>query len=197
MLYKRMLKARRALQSNMPQESNFAGTYYEDEEKITGRKEEVLVGHNYIDDNSGTDNTLGEGYPITDPKSPNDLDPDLDVEDEEDSSNKEVDEEARASITNLSEYAEALQVPTIEQKEESMDVLNSDSCKKEDTSGNTDSNVTKFLEKYSDGNDVMQILRKDLMALLSDMQWIIESNNVNEQWALDFADAINEISVSI
>ena len=57
MLYERILKARRALQSNMPQESNFEDTYYEDEEKITGRKEEVLVGHNYIDDNSETDNT--------------------------------------------------------------------------------------------------------------------------------------------
>ena len=195
MLYKRISKARRALQSNMPQESNFEGTYYEDEEKRTGRKEEVLVGHNYIDDNSGTDNTLGEGYPIADPKSPNDLDPDLDVEDEEDSSNEEVDKEARASITNLSEYAEALQTPSMEQKEESMDALNSCPYKKEDTSGNTDSNVTKFLEKYADGNDVMQILRKDLMALLSDMQWIIESNNVNEQWAEDFKKALNEMSL--
>ena len=29
MLYERMLKARRALQSNMPQESDFEDTYYE------------------------------------------------------------------------------------------------------------------------------------------------------------------------
>ena len=78
-----------------------------------------------------------------------------------------------------------------------MDALCSDLYKKEDTSGNTDSNVAKFLEKYADGNDVLQVLRKDLMALLSDMQWIIESDNINEQWALDFADALNEISTSI
>ena len=119
------------------------------------------------------------------------------MEDKEDSSDEEVEEEVRASMTNLSEYAEALQTPTMEQKEESMDVLCSDPYKKEDTSGNTDSNVTKFLEKYADGNDVLQVLRKDLMALLSDMQWIIESDNINEQWALDFADALNEISTSI
>ena len=79
MLYERMLQAKRALQSNMPQESNFKDTYYEDEEKVTGRKEEVLVGHNYIDDNSETDNTLGEGHPIADPESPNDLDCDKNV----------------------------------------------------------------------------------------------------------------------
>ena len=35
------------------------------------------------------------------------------------------------------------------------------------------------------------------MSVLSDMQWIVESNNNNEQWALDFADALNEISTTI
>lgn len=67
----------------------------------------------------------------------------------------------------------------------------------EDTSGNTKSNVTDFLEKYSDGNDCIQILRKDLMSIMSDIQWIKESGYENEQFSLDFVDALNALSVSI
>ncbi len=67
----------------------------------------------------------------------------------------------------------------------------------EDTSGNTKSNVTDFLEKYAEGNDAIQVLRYDLMKILSDIHWIKESGNENEQFSLDFADALNEISVSI
>lgn len=88
-------------------------------------------------------------------------------------------------------------LPTTEEKEESMDVLCSDPYRKEDTSGNTKSNVYSFLEKYAEGNDAIQILRRDLMSVTSDMHWIRESKNQHEQWALDFADALNELSVSI
>ena len=193
MLYERMLKAKRALQSNMPQESNFEDTYYEGEEKITGRKEEVLVGHNYIDDNSETDNTLGEGYPIADPESPNDLDADTEMEENND---EELDTELATTVTKLSEYSEAMS-PAIDEMEESMDRLQEMENRVEDTSGKTDSHVAKFLENYAEGNDIIQVLRKDLMSVLSDMQWIVESNNNNEQWALDFADALNEISTTI
>jgi hypothetical protein len=35
------------------------------------------------------------------------------------------------------------------------------------------------------------------MKVLSDMHWIKESGNENEQFALAWADALNEISVSI
>lgn len=86
---------------------------------------------------------------------------------------------------------------SIEDKEESMDALDKLKNNQEDISGNTFSHVTDFLEKYSEGNDIIQVLRKDLMSVLSDMQWINESRNQNEQWALDFADALNEISTSI
>lgn len=67
----------------------------------------------------------------------------------------------------------------------------------EDISGKTKSNVTHFLEKYAEGDDTIQVLRYDLMKILSDMHWIKESSNENEQFALDFADALNEISVTI
>ena len=193
MLYERILKARRALQSNMPQESNFEDTYYEDEEKITGRKEEVLVGHNYIDDNSETDNTLGEGYLIADPESPNDLDTDTEIKKTND---EELNTKLAATVTKLSEYSET-RSPTIGEMEESMDKLQKMENPKEDTSGKTDSHIAKFLENYAEGNDIIQVLRKDLMSVLSDMQWIVESNNSNVQWALDFADALNEISTTI
>lgn len=89
----------------------------------------------------------------------------------------------------------------IEKKEESMDRIQEFERKTkssyEDTSGNTKSNVDFFLEKYVDGNDIIQVLRKDLMSILSDVQWIIESGNQNEQFALDFADALNELSVRV
>lgn len=300
MLYERMLQARRALQSNIPQESNFKDTYYEDEEKVTGRKEEVLVGHNYIDDNSETDNTLGEGHPIADPESPNDLDCDKNIC-ENDNTNEIIESEfknnneeditsyiinfykehpefverlfengglnpiltkldfakdqilaalqqigidpgdalkahdrhfqelakvkkdewdkedvehmkkiasqiiaekdlfggAPFSDTEMKESFKRFETPTIEKKEESMDKLQEMENPKEDTSGKTDSHVAKFLENYAEGNDIIQVLRKDLMSVLSDMQWIVESNNSNEQWALDFADALNEISITI
>ena len=78
-----------------------------------------------------------------------------------------------------------------------MDKLQEMENPKEDTSGKTDSHIAKFLENYAESNDIIQVLRKDLMSVLSDMQWIVESNNSNEQWALDFADALNEISTTI
>lgn len=67
----------------------------------------------------------------------------------------------------------------------------------EDISGKTESHITHFLEKYVEGDDTIQVLRYDLMKVLSDMHWIKESGNENEQFALDFADALNEISVTI
>ena len=191
MLYERMLRARRALQSNLPQESNFEDTYYEGEEKITGRKEEVLVGHNYIDDNSETDNTLGEGYPIADLESPNDLDADAEIEETND---EKLDSELAATVTKLSEYSEA-RSPSLDEIEKSIDKLQEIENPKEDTSGRMPGHVEHFLNKYEEGNDIIQVLRKDLMSVLSDMQWIIESNNVNEQWAADFKRALNEISL--
>lgn len=55
----------------------------------------------------------------------------------------------------------------------------------------------QFLDKYKDGNQIIQVLRTDLMKIMSDIQWIKESKNQNEQWALDFADALNELSIQI
>ena len=198
MLYERMKKARKALKRCESPESNFKDTYYENDESITGRKETVLIGHDYIDDNDESDETLGLGGVIPDPESPNDLDADEDISviaytDEED---KEVEEEIKSTIINLSEYSEARN-PTIGELEESMDRLEEMENPKEDTSGVPQSNVDLFLEKYANGNDIIQVLRTDLMKVLSDVQWIKESKNQHEQWALDFADALNEISVSI
>lgn len=58
------------------------------------------------------------------------------------------------------------------------------------------SNVSHFLETYVDSSDAVQVLRYDLMKLLADAQWIKESGNQNEQFALDWVDAINELSCS-
>lgn len=114
---------------------------------------------------------VSEAIPCPEVESPNDLDVDQDID--------------------------ILEVPSTEEKEESMDMLCSDPYRKENTSGNTKSNVYSFLEKYAEGNDAIQILRRDLMSVTSDMHWIRESKNQHEQWALDFADALNELSVSI
>lgn len=195
MLLKKLAQAKRNTQ---PQDSNFEDTYYEAEEKITGRKEEVLVGHNYIDDNSETDNTLGEGYPIADPESPNDLDADIDVCDAE-GSNEEIESELSETSIKLSDYAEAIEELNSEDKKEESEVI---ACsdpfnKKEDTSGNTKSRCFDFLEKYADSSTPIQCLRRDLMSIMADFHWIMESENKNEQWALDFADALNELSVSL
>lgn len=53
----------------------------------------------------------------------------------------------------------------------------------------------EFLEKYKDGNEAIQVLRHDLMKVCSDINWIIESGNQNEQFAIDFADALNAMSI--
>lgn len=58
------------------------------------------------------------------------------------------------------------------------------------------SNITHFLETYVDSSDAVQVLRYDLMKLIADAQWIKESGNQNEQFALDWVDAINELSCS-
>ncbi len=58
------------------------------------------------------------------------------------------------------------------------------------------SNVSHFLETYVDSGDTVQVLRYDLMKLLADVQWLKESGNQNEQFALDWVDAINELSCS-
>lgn len=92
---------------------------------------------------------------------------------------------------------EFLKRPTQDQLLESIDTLQNYENPEEDTSGNTQSYVSDFLEKYAEGSDPIQILRKDLMSITSDVQWIKESKQQNEQWALDFADALNELSVSI
>lgn len=62
----------------------------------------------------------------------------------------------------------------------------------EDDSGNTESKMYDFLEEYS-GNDIFNILKKDLMAVAADVKWIKENNNQNEPFALAFRDAIKEI----
>lgn len=102
-----------------------------------------------------------------------------------------------------------------EQKEESMDALHSnicncnpicsnaaDSCqnkcsKNKDDGGYKTGHVQHFLDTYQEGDDIIQILRKDLISLLSDIHWIKETGNEHEQFSLDFADALNEISVMI
>ena len=99
------------------------------------------------------------------------------------------------SDTEMKESFKRFETPTIEKKEESMDKLQEMENPKEDTSGKTDSHIAKFLENYAEGNDIIQVLRKDLMSVLSDMQWILESNNNNEQWAEDFKKALNEMSL--
>lgn len=62
----------------------------------------------------------------------------------------------------------------------------------EDDSGNTESKMQDFLEEYV-GDDILNILRKDLMSLASDIKWIKETNNQNEPFALAFRDAIKEL----
>lgn len=62
----------------------------------------------------------------------------------------------------------------------------------EDDSGNTESKMQDFLEEYA-GNDILNILRKDLMSLASDIKWIKETNSQNEPFALAFKDAIKEL----
>lgn len=112
---------------------------------------------------------VSEAIPCPEVESPNDLDADQDID--------------------------VLDTPSIEEKEESMNMLCSDPYRKEDTSGNTKSNVYSFLEKYAEGNDAIQILRRDLMSVTSDMHWIKESKNQHEQWAIDFKKALNELSL--
>ena len=86
-----------------------------------------------------------------------------------------------------------LKEPSIEDKEESMDALQSNNLKHIDDSGNTFSYCTNFLDKYVDGNDIVQVLRRDLMTIMSDIYWIQESNNQNEPFAVDFKNAIKEL----
>lgn len=62
----------------------------------------------------------------------------------------------------------------------------------EDDSGNTESKMQDFLEEYV-GDDILNVLRKDLMSLASDIKWIKETNNQNEPFALAFKDAIKEL----
>lgn len=62
----------------------------------------------------------------------------------------------------------------------------------EDDSGNTESKMQDFLEEYV-GDDILNVLRKDLMSLASDIKWIKETNNQNEPFALAFRDAIKEL----
>lgn len=94
-------------------------------------------------------------------------------------------------------YTNITSTPTFSESTQTEAPKYSKSSSTEDTSGNTESNVSIFLEKYAEGNDAIQVLRYDLMKVLSDMHWIKESGNENEQFALAWADALNEISVSI
>lgn len=55
--------------------------------------------------------------------------------------------------------------------------------------------VSAFFTKYDKGNAIMQVLCKDLAAISSDIQWILESEHQNEQFAIDFEDALNSLSV--
>ena len=101
---------------------------------------------------------------------------------------------------------------SIYDKEESMDALHSricncnPQCKCADNpctvecpedGGYTKGHVQHFLDTYQEGDTIIQILRKDLISLLSDIHWIKESGNEHEQFSLDFADALNEISIMI
>jgi hypothetical protein len=55
--------------------------------------------------------------------------------------------------------------------------------------------VKDFFKKYSKGDAIMQVLCKDLAAIASDIEWIVETGKTNEQFSLDFADAVNSLSV--
>lgn len=174
MLYERILKAKRSLgieEKLIIDKEN---------EQQTVENEEVILGQDYLEDNT-EEPVLGKGELKKDPICPNNLDAD--------------------STAYMSE--DSKEINTLVEKEFNDGLL----CKEdplcnvhilnEDTSGNTKSNVMDFLEKYSDGNDCIQILRKDLMSIISDIQWIKESGNENEQFSLDFVDALNTLSVSI
>lgn len=106
-----------------------------------------------------------------------------------------------ATSKEMKEAFENLEKPTTEEKEESMDRVQEFESKVErpweDTSGKTKSFVNDFLENYAEGNDLIQELRKDLMKIMSDFYWIKEGHHEHEPFALDFADALNELSVSI
>lgn len=177
-----------------------------DNELGTVDNEEVIIGQDYIDDNSDYDierPDLGECIPRKDAESPNELDPDTDVvfDGEEIIIGMDYPEAEESDIVaeefSNERITSKLLTPSMEAKEESMDALHSLKGKPIDDSGMTFSQVTNFLEKYAGGNDILQILRKDLMTLMSDIYWIKESKREHEQWALDFADALNELSISI
>lgn len=169
----------------------------------TVNNEEVIIGQDYIDDNSDYDRErpdLGECVPRKDIESPNGLDPDEGIllNDEEMIIGMDYPEEEESDVVaeefNGNRVSKSmLKEPSIEDKEESMDVLQSNNLKHIDDSGNTFSYCTNFLDKYVDGNDIVQILRRDLMTIMSDMYWIQESNNQNEPFAIDFKNAIKEL----
>ena len=176
-------------------------------------KEEVVIGQEYSEDNSEYENRPDQlEYMIPDPESPNDLDADAEGCVAIDDINPMVDKETQQfaemqmditkpemiSCTSLSEVTSPTYSDvSIAEKLESMDRMEEMEKKLEDDSGSMPGHIDYFLEKYAEGNDAIQILRKDLMSILSDIQWIIESNNQNEQFALDFADALNEASLKI
>lgn len=176
--------------------------------------EEVIIGQDYIDSTWEAPSEVFEDPHKEILVANNGLEGDEDVCDKETNDPAEFDKEFVTTKTVTPEFLENnstlsntapvfsdpditnLKTPTLEQKEESM-ILCTDPYRKEDTSGVTHSNVVDFLEKYAEGNDIIQVLRKDLMSVLSDVQWIKESNNQHEQFAMDFCDALNELSVSI
>lgn len=107
----------------------------------------------------------------------------------------------KISKEQLKKKIQEIDFPTAEEKEESMDRVhefeNSRIRPWEDTSGNTKSFVMDFLQNYAEGDDIIQELRKDIMKIMSDLYWIREGKHENESFAIDFADALNELSISI
>lgn len=172
----------------------------------TVNDEEVIIGQDYIDDNSDYDierPDLGECIPRKDMESPNGLDPDEGIllDDGEMIIGMDYPEEEESDIVaeefSNERITSKFQEPSLDAKEESMDALQSNNPKPIDDSGNTFSQCTNFLEKYADSDDILQVLRRDLMTIMSDIYWIKESKSEHEQWALDYADALNELSISI
>lgn len=168
-------------------------------------KEEVIIGQDYLDPTFSEPSEKFEDPLKRFKEDTIGLDPYTDVDFGEFSKadvDTTVDNEFVATITQTPEFiyensTVKCSTPSKEEREQDMDSMEhlAKEYPREDTSGANKSKVDTFLEKYAEGNDIIQILRKDLMSILSDVQWILESKNQHEQFSLDFADALNELSV--
>lgn len=127
-------------------------------------------------------------YPL-----PNSLDPDFDVYPVEKMIVGMDYPQENIDVVN-NEFTESVPVSS---KEESMDVLHKMECERKKIPECKFENVYNFLEKYANiKNEDVQAMRNDLILILSDVQYIRKYDLKNTQWAMDFADALNELSVA-